>query len=214
MSTRFSPRSSAKARPVPLPEAYSPALRYEMGGIDAMRPSRSGIKSQSNRGCCHTIDTAVVNHHGQESGRVRQSLASSRIGKARDRDVGLFLEDLHQGRGGGCSKHLSSDLAGLKKHIISCDLHHFLFDQLHISPFKLFEMFWTIGCIYGATSVALGAFGAHTLKKRLSDPQRLASWSTAAHYQVEGPDSIISFQTPPTTDLSKSSFRLSCLSYS
>lgn len=45
-------------------------------------------------------------------------------------------------------------------------------------------MFWTLGCIYGATSVALGAFGAHGLKKHISDPQRLAMWNTAAHYQM------------------------------
>ena len=45
-------------------------------------------------------------------------------------------------------------------------------------------MFWTIGCVYGATSVALGAFGAHGLKKRIADPARLTNWSTAAQYQV------------------------------
>lgn len=45
-------------------------------------------------------------------------------------------------------------------------------------------MFWTLGCIYGASSVALGAFGAHGLKKRIADPARLANWGTAAQYQV------------------------------
>jgi uncharacterized membrane protein YgdD (TMEM256/DUF423 family) len=45
-------------------------------------------------------------------------------------------------------------------------------------------MLWQIGCLYGASSVALGAFGAHGLRKRISDPQKIASWSTAAHYQV------------------------------
>ncbi|KAH7110837.1 hypothetical protein B0J11DRAFT_586042 [Dendryphion nanum] len=44
--------------------------------------------------------------------------------------------------------------------------------------------FWTIGCLYGASSVALGAFGAHGLKKRISDPARIANWSTAAQYQL------------------------------
>lgn len=44
--------------------------------------------------------------------------------------------------------------------------------------------FWTIGCLYGASSVMLGAFGAHGLKKRIADPQRIANWSTAAQYQV------------------------------
>ncbi|KAJ9625614.1 hypothetical protein H2203_004373 [Taxawa tesnikishii (nom. ined.)] len=45
-------------------------------------------------------------------------------------------------------------------------------------------MLWTIGCLYGASSVALGAFGAHGLKKRIADPQRIANWSTAAQYQL------------------------------
>jgi len=45
-------------------------------------------------------------------------------------------------------------------------------------------MFWTIGCLYGASSVAIGAFGAHGLKNRIADPSKLANWSTAANYQV------------------------------
>lgn len=43
--------------------------------------------------------------------------------------------------------------------------------------------FWTIGCLYGASSVMLGAFGAHGLKKRIADPSRIgtimSSYSTA-----------------------------------
>lgn len=46
------------------------------------------------------------------------------------------------------------------------------------------NMFWTVGCAYGATAVILGAFGAHGLKKRIADPAKLANWSTAAQYQV------------------------------
>ncbi|KAI2472511.1 hypothetical protein F4781DRAFT_341345 [Annulohypoxylon bovei var. microspora] len=45
-------------------------------------------------------------------------------------------------------------------------------------------MFWTLGCIYGATAVCFGAFGAHGLKKTISDPARLANFATAAHYQL------------------------------
>ncbi|GME25233.1 Membrane protein [Neofusicoccum parvum] len=45
-------------------------------------------------------------------------------------------------------------------------------------------IFWTIGSLYGAASVAFGAFGAHGLKKHIADPQRLANWNTAAHYQL------------------------------
>jgi uncharacterized membrane protein YgdD (TMEM256/DUF423 family) len=51
--------------------------------------------------------------------------------------------------------------------------------------------FWTIGSIYGASAVALGAFGAHGLKKQISDPTRLANWNTAAHYQVRGSISVL-----------------------
>ncbi|KAF2145966.1 uncharacterized protein K452DRAFT_263398 [Aplosporella prunicola CBS 121167] len=45
-------------------------------------------------------------------------------------------------------------------------------------------LFWTIGSLYGASSVMLGAFGAHGLKKHVSDPAKIASWGTAAHYQL------------------------------
>lgn len=46
------------------------------------------------------------------------------------------------------------------------------------------NMYWTLGCIYGATAVAFGAFGAHGLKKVVTDPAKLASFATGAHYQV------------------------------
>ncbi|KAK4447378.1 hypothetical protein QBC34DRAFT_409945 [Podospora aff. communis PSN243] len=46
------------------------------------------------------------------------------------------------------------------------------------------ETFWKVGAIYGATAVMLGAFGAHGLKKHISDPAKIANWSTAAHYQL------------------------------
>lgn len=46
---------------------------------------------------------------------------------------------------------------------------------------------WITGCIYGASSVMLGAFGAHGLKARVSDPAKIASFQTAAHYQVRKP---------------------------
>jgi len=44
--------------------------------------------------------------------------------------------------------------------------------------------FWTTGCLYGASAVVLGAFGAHGLKSRISDQSRLTNWNTAAHYQL------------------------------
>ncbi|KAI0197669.1 hypothetical protein F4808DRAFT_438304 [Astrocystis sublimbata] len=46
------------------------------------------------------------------------------------------------------------------------------------------NMYWTLGCIYGATAVGMGAFGAHGLKKVVTDPAKLASFGTAAHYQL------------------------------
>lgn len=39
----------------------------------------------------------------------------------------------------------------------------------------------TLAAIYGGTAVALGAFGAHGLKKRIADPARIQNWGTAAH---------------------------------
>ncbi|KAK3302859.1 uncharacterized protein B0T15DRAFT_258077 [Chaetomium strumarium] len=45
-------------------------------------------------------------------------------------------------------------------------------------------VFWKIGAVYGAAGVALGAFGAHGLKKYIAEPQKLANWSTAAQYQL------------------------------
>lgn len=49
---------------------------------------------------------------------------------------------------------------------------------------SIMSAFWTVGCLSGAASVMLGAFGAHGLKSRINDPARLANWSTAAQYQV------------------------------
>ncbi|KAI1198377.1 hypothetical protein F5X97DRAFT_150171 [Nemania serpens] len=46
------------------------------------------------------------------------------------------------------------------------------------------NMYWTLGCIYGATAVGFGAFGTHGLKKIVTDPAKVASFGTAAHYQL------------------------------
>lgn len=45
-------------------------------------------------------------------------------------------------------------------------------------------LFFTLSAIYGASAVTLGAFGAHGLKRRISDPARIANWSMAAQYQL------------------------------
>ncbi|KAI1399208.1 DUF423-domain-containing protein [Hypoxylon fuscum] len=50
---------------------------------------------------------------------------------------------------------------------------------------KRSALFWTLACVYGATAVGLGAYGAHGLKKAVAaDPARVAAWATAAHYQL------------------------------
>ncbi|KAI1378705.1 hypothetical protein F4677DRAFT_376294 [Hypoxylon crocopeplum] len=46
------------------------------------------------------------------------------------------------------------------------------------------NLFWTLACLYGASAVGLGAFGAHGLKKTITDPAKLANFATAAHYQL------------------------------
>lgn len=53
-------------------------------------------------------------------------------------------------------------------------------------------LLWRASGLFGATAIALGAFGNHGLKSRTNDPQRLASWATAANYQVCPPP--LSFQ--------------------
>ena len=45
------------------------------------------------------------------------------------------------------------------------------------------NLFFAIGSLAGALGVALGAFGAHALKTRLS-PERLATFETGVRYQT------------------------------
>ncbi|KAK9425487.1 hypothetical protein SUNI508_12943 [Seiridium unicorne] len=49
---------------------------------------------------------------------------------------------------------------------------------------RIMAILSTLAAVYGGTAVALGAFGAHGLKKRIADPQRLQNWNTAAQYQL------------------------------
>lgn len=44
--------------------------------------------------------------------------------------------------------------------------------------------YWRVAALYGAAAVGFGAFGAHGLKSRGIADAKIASWSTAAHYQV------------------------------
>ncbi|KAK4629160.1 UPF0382 membrane protein [Fulvia fulva] len=43
---------------------------------------------------------------------------------------------------------------------------------------------FTTAALFGGSSVAFGAFGAHGLKSRGIAPEKIASWGTAAHYQL------------------------------
>ena len=59
--------------------------------------------------------------------------------------------------------------------------------QKQAEPWHVF----LLGCLHeavsgvlGAFGVAMGAFGAHGLKKYVSDPELLESWKTAAWYQL------------------------------
>src|SRR5262245_37978733 len=45
------------------------------------------------------------------------------------------------------------------------------------------RLFFTLGCALGFTGVALGAFGAHALKARLS-PEQLATFEVGVRYQL------------------------------
>ena len=45
-------------------------------------------------------------------------------------------------------------------------------------------MYTKIAALSGASSVLLGAFGAHALARYTSDPKALATWQTAASYHL------------------------------
>jgi uncharacterized membrane protein YgdD (TMEM256/DUF423 family) len=47
-------------------------------------------------------------------------------------------------------------------------------------PNSLFKL----GALFGASGVLLGAFGAHGLQRRVTDPKVLQTWGTAANYQL------------------------------
>lgn len=45
-------------------------------------------------------------------------------------------------------------------------------------------MWWTVAGVSGALGVGLGAFGAHGLKRVVTDPHLLEVWDTAARYHL------------------------------
>lgn len=54
---------------------------------------------------------------------------------------------------------------------------------------------FTLGSLSAASSVAFGAFGAHGLKSRGVPDAKIASWSTAAHYQLIHSVALIAAET-------------------
>lgn len=46
------------------------------------------------------------------------------------------------------------------------------------------SVWWRVGGAAGALGVALGAFGAHGLKRVVTDPHLLEVWDTAAKYHL------------------------------
>ncbi|KAK4498735.1 hypothetical protein PRZ48_009245 [Zasmidium cellare] len=67
--------------------------------------------------------------------------------------------------------------------------------------------FWLIGTLSGASSVAFGAFGAHGLKSRGLAPEKIASWQTAAHYQlIHSVALLVAEQAAPKNVWAKSLF--------
>ncbi|KAI9477385.1 hypothetical protein BX667DRAFT_291734 [Coemansia mojavensis] len=53
--------------------------------------------------------------------------------------------------------------------------------------------------IMGATGVALGAFGAHGLKKIIDDPDKIESWNSAARYQLIHAGALLAFSATGRT---------------
>jgi uncharacterized membrane protein YgdD (TMEM256/DUF423 family) len=50
--------------------------------------------------------------------------------------------------------------------------------------FQTSSLLFRLGAFSGASAVLLGAFGAHGLKRRVSDPALLKTWETAAQYHL------------------------------
>ena len=73
-------------------------------------------------------------------------------------------------------------------------------DNSELSDNTMSTFLWKTGAVFGATAVGLGAFGAHGLKKHISDPNKLANWSTAAQYQVPTPENPRHGAPPPTEE--------------
>ncbi|KAF7198476.1 hypothetical protein HII31_00215 [Pseudocercospora fuligena] len=75
--------------------------------------------------------------------------------------------------------------------------------------------FWLIGALSGASSIAMGAFGAHGLQARGIAPAKIASFQTAAHYQlIHSLAIIVAEQAAPKNVWAKSLFTAGIVMFS
>merc|ERR1712137_460268 len=72
-----------------------------------------------------------------------------------------------------------------------------------------------LGGVFGGLGVCCGAFGAHGLKNRISDPALVSSWSTAAHYQmVHAVMMTVTASSPGITKIVPALFAAGCVCFS
>lgn len=70
--------------------------------------------------------------------------------------------------------------------------HHHEAESAHLASVRrvrstvMGNLFWRVGALLGAAAVGMAAFGAHGLHEHVSDPKKVASWNTAAQFQVRG----------------------------
>lgn len=58
---------------------------------------------------------------------------------------------------------------------------------------------WKAAAISGAAAVTLGAFGAHALQRRVTDPRMLDVWKTASQYHLLHSVALIGAAAHPST---------------
>eukprot|EP01100_Stratorugosa_tubuloviscum_P001787 TRINITY_DN13_c3_g1_i3.p1 TRINITY_DN13_c3_g1~~TRINITY_DN13_c3_g1_i3.p1 ORF type:complete len:127 (-),score=47.70 TRINITY_DN13_c3_g1_i3:145-525(-) len=76
-----------------------------------------------------------------------------------------------------------------------------MFGRLRVKNMNA-KLWFKIGCFSAAAAVALGAFGAHGLQKRVSDPKLIKTWETAASYHLVHSLAIVAASVAPGVSLS------------
>ncbi|ORX57066.1 DUF423-domain-containing protein [Hesseltinella vesiculosa] len=59
------------------------------------------------------------------------------------------------------------------------------------------NFYWKAASALGATGVGLAAFGSHGLAKYVDDPNKIKSWSTAAHFQLLNSVALLVLSSTP-----------------